>query len=77
MGDQRLGWDEGTSERKSMRDQRLGWDEGTSGERVWGTRGWVGMRVQVERESMRDQRLGWDEGTSGERECEGPEVGVG
>ena len=48
-----------------MRAQRLGWDEGTSGERVWGTRGWDGMRVQVARESMRDQRLGWDEGTSG------------
>ena len=50
-----------------MRAQRLGWDEGTSGERVWGTRGWGGMRVQVESESMRDQRLGWDEGTRGER----------
>ena len=33
-----------------MRAQRLGWDEGTSGERVWGTRGWGGMKVQVERE---------------------------
>ena len=43
-------WAEGTSwKRESMRDQRLGWDEGTSGERVWGTRGWDGMRVQMER----------------------------
>ena len=33
-----------------MRDQRLGWDEGTGGERVWGTRGWGGMKVQVARE---------------------------
>ena len=33
-----------------MRAQRLRWDEGTSGERVWGTRGWGGMMVQVGRE---------------------------
>ena len=32
-----------------MRDQRLGWDEGTRAGRVWGTRGWGWMRVQVER----------------------------
>ena len=34
MRDQRLGWDEGTSE-ESVRDQRLGLDEGTSEERVY------------------------------------------
>ena len=52
--------------RESMRAQRLGWDEGTSGERVWGTRSWDGMKVQVER-VYEGPRVGWDEGTSGER----------
>ena len=64
-----------------MGDQRLGWDDGTSGERVWGTRGWDGMRVQVERvwgtrgwggmkvqveREYEGPEVGWDEGTSGE-----------
>ena len=48
-----------------MRAQRLGWDEGTSGERVWGTRSWGGMKVQVER-VYEGPEVGWDEGTSGE-----------
>ena len=58
-----------------MRAQRLGWDEGTSGESVWGTRGWGGMRVQVERVyGGPEVGVGWRYKW---RVYEGPEVAVG